>query len=276
MANVSQNDLLAAVNLKFMKKIDSVNLDDFTANGTPDFEGSGTLFPNGRTEKFIDFNGTTDYYSYDGSSVATLDQGIIHVWIKPDFDQTSGTSRVIHDFYDNGANKDQVFLEFGNAVDDWRSIIRENAVIKINTATVGETWSADNVIHMVLMWKNDASLYGGKSLTLYINNVADKLSGTTTWSSGGVFHTACRLGTLWDASGRDWDGGIFDFALLDYDTLAASYSDAEIVQSLYDNSSGLGGGVHKFVCDLELPSSDKYLKNRGRDRMIMFDVSEGY
>ena len=269
MAAVTEADLLAAIQMKFMTAAETISA-DFTPVGAPSFEGSTSAFPNGRTEKFVDFSGSGEYYTFDPSAVANQDSGIMHIWIKPDFTQTAGTNYHIQDFY-NAINKDTLQLSMVPAYDDWFLRVYRNNVQVTSLTTTGETWSVDDRIHMVLMWDNAAGLEGGKSCKLYIDNVL-AASQTTTWAAGGTFHTTSKLGAQ-HTTALTWDGGMFDYALLDYDALIASYTEAEIVQSLYDNSADMGGGTHIFAYELSAPLTTPGLTIQHNKVRIVTDSS---
>jgi len=59
---------------------------------------------------------------------------------------------------------------------------------------------------------------------------------------------ASKLGANFENS-TIWDGGIFDWTLFDYSTLASKYSDAGIIGALYSNTFG-AGGTHLFNFEL--------------------------
>lgn len=270
MATVTESDLFSAVNTQFMTATETVNTTDYTAVGSPSFEGSNTSFPNSRAEKFVDLDGSTQYYTFNASTLFTDNQeGIISVWIKPDFNQSHANNRAV--YITREANLYGVGLTFTAFIDDWNADVRGDTTFA-NALTTGYTWSSDDVLHMVHMFSNTGGLDSSYSSKLYINNV---LVATNSTSVGTIAHsTAAGLGRYSTSAIQYFDGGIFDFAELDYGALASDYSDTEIVQALYNNSFGVAG-AHKFVFELDnAPTAQRFLKPRARDRFLMFNVSE--
>lgn len=245
---VTESNLLSALLLKFMTAAETVNTSVFTVTGSPTFEAA-TAFPNGRSEKFLDFvGGNTQYCTYNGSLYGNTDQGLISFWGKPDFTQTATTNTISMDQYggSTGYYNRACNINVDNAQDDWSTSMYRANVSLGGVTTVGQTWSANSVIHFVFMWHRSAGLDNSKSMALYINNVLVATS-TATWSAAGTekFSTTSKIVN----SSAGWDGGIFDWAQFDYSTLAASYTDAEIVQALYSNTFN-NGSAHKFVYEL--------------------------
>ena len=244
---VTEADLVAALVTKFMTAAETVNLVDFTKVGTPAFEGSTSAFPNSRNEKFLDFNGTTDRYSFDGRGYNSNNQ-VVHFWIKPDFIQTNANTRCIVGSYNN--NLGGIRVQFFPADDDWKTFVWGSGGAQAAATTSGETWSVDDVIHVTILIKEDNGLDNTKTCAIYINNVLKVTDTNAAWT-GGVFNTVSNIGAYYGAApGWFWDGGIFDLAFLNYDTLSASYTDTEIVQALYSNTLD-SGTDHKFVYELE-------------------------
>ena len=243
MAITAQN-IIDAIQLQFMTALETVNTTDFTAvGGTPSFEAA-TAFPNSRTEKFLDFTGS-EYYTFNASTNLSMEEGIFHCWIKPDFDQASATYRFIFDTY-NSSTTDGFQFNFRPGIDDWRfNRISDGAGLSVDS--VGETWSANDVIHMVVMWSNAKNLDNNKNLSLYINNILIA-SDDTNWTVDGsdVMAAVARLGAFWNSTAYNWDGGLFDAAFLDHTALALVGTDVEIVQSLYSNTLN-SGTDHVFV-----------------------------
>lgn len=241
MAVPSELDLYNAILLKFMTAAETVDTGTFTKVGTPVFEGSTSAFGNGRNEKFLDFDGSDEHYTFDGSGLNTTDK-ILNFWIKPDFTQADGTTRCVLEGYEDTTSGPR--FQFFPSGDDWALSIFSTSTITIYTA--GETWSADDVIHVVCMMHPTASLDDSKSMSIYIDG-ALAATITTTYTSynwAATSYLGSAITGVWD-----WDGGIFDFAVLDRSLLSGSYTDAEIASALYSNTLD-GGSTHKFVYEL--------------------------
>lgn len=247
MAAVIESELFAAKQITMQTAVATIDTAKFAGTGSPTFEGSTTAFPNGRNEKFIDYNGSSQYHTVDLSTAISLDNGVLSFWIKPDFDQTYGTNKSLTSGYGT-VFQDGFDLSFSEANDDWATGFYIDNDNKFNSVTVGETWTADSVLHFIFMWEKSAGLDNSKSFALYINGTL-KITGTTTYSTtGDSCATTSRVGAAWDA-GSKFDGGIYDYAIYNYSTLAASHTDAEIVQSIYSNT--FNAGNHKFSFELQ-------------------------
>lgn len=249
MATVTEAELYTAVNsgIKFMTALETVNA-AFTATGSPAFEAA-TAFPNSRSEKFLNLSGSGQYYTFDASSIP-LASGCISTWIKPDFAQNTAIDCAVFELskaaYDG--NFHDLTLKFLNAQDDFNSVVYISGAEKASATSTGLTWSADSVNHLVVLWKETAALDGSKSLAIYFNNVL-VATATVTWTTGAaLLSTTAKLCA--DRSGTsNFDGGIFDWVYVPYDNLAASHTDAEIVQAFYSNTYN-GGTAHKFSFEL--------------------------
>ena len=243
---VTEIDLYNAIKLKFMTALETINTTDFTFVGTSaNFEGSTSAFPNGRSEKVVDF--VNAHFSHN-PNILSMDSGIFTVWLKPDFAQTYGTSYWICSTLEDGPSSyDGWDIAFANAADDFAAYFYDNGSYKGACETVGATWSADSVHSLTIMWHYNAGLDDSKSVALYFDGT---LYGTCTftWSAGRPFNTSSNLGANRD-QGAKWDGGMFDAAYLEYDTLAASYTDAEIAAAIHSNTFG-AGSTHKFLFEL--------------------------
>lgn len=244
MAAVTEAEMISALYSKMMTAAETINV-AYSASGSPAWETAVAFPSKSRTEKFLDFDGTNDYYTVDLTGFTDgTDRGVVSFWIRPDFDQSAATLRFVYDSRDAGS-VDGVYFLFRSADDDWSADVRRSNSTKLNTTT-GETWSADEVIHMTMMWNEQVSLDGSKSIALYINGVLNATV-NTNWSIGGGLGATSKIGSQTDANYK-WDGGIFDWALIDYDSLSGTHTDQEIVDALYANT--FDGGSYKFVYEL--------------------------
>jgi len=250
MAYVLENDLYNALNIKMITAAETVNSSIFTPTGSPAFDGS-TSTMSGRSEKMLTFNSSNpDYYTFDASAL-DIEQGIFHTWLKLGFN-SENTSHEVVNTWGNPRDDGFVFQYVRSGLGDDFSILQtiDGATWTNNCATIGESITLGRILHVVVLWKNDATLDGNKSISIYIDNSL-AASATGTWSnSSDSFSTSSRIGIDANLSSAPWLGSMFDLGFLDYDSLAASYTDAEIVQSLFNNSAGLGSGTHKFIYEL--------------------------
>ena len=244
MATVTEADLKAANTLIMQTAAETVNETDFTLAGSPTFEGSTTAIPGtGRSEKFLNLNGSNQYASFDAHTLLEEDEGILSIRIKPDFSQAGANTGYIWDCFNTGTS-DGFGIRFDSSIDDFRLVRLADGVVKYNDTT-GLTWSADDVLHMVIMWSNTAGLDTGKALTVYIDNVL-VTSIPDSWTSAGFdFGTNSAIGRYVNSNSHFFDGGVYDTAFFSHSSLSVSYTDAEIVQSLYANTFG-AGSTHLF------------------------------
>lgn len=241
---VTESALLSARKSMMMSALQTMA---YATTGSPAFEANGTAFPNNRNEKFLALNGSSKYATFDMNATAVLASGVISIWIKPYFTPTASASGYIFNTY-SSASTDGLWLDFRSDIDDWDAAVYNDGAYVNQITTTGESWSANDCIHMVYMWNNTAGLDNSKALALYINNSL-KTTGTTTWATiGDYYSTTAKVGVRWDALAEFFNGGVFDFAVFDYASLASSYTDAEIVQALYSNT--FNAGAHKFNFEL--------------------------
>lgn len=248
----TENQLVASRILRMMTALQTTDTTIFTPSGSaPAYEATGTAFPNSRNEKFEDYT-TTQNYTWDATGRGLSNNvGAISFWIKPDFAQSYGTNRSALRFAwtDSPLTKvDGLEFLFRQDQDDLETNMYVAGASKASALTVGQTWAADSVLHVVILWNNVAGLDGSKSLAMYINNNL-AATATGTWNSTNAVGPRQKIGydDYWTT--RAWDGGIFDVAFFDYATLASSFTDAEIVQALYSNTYS-GGTTHKFAFEL--------------------------
>jgi len=250
MAAITESELLSAFTLSNMSALEVIN-PAFTPTNSPTFEAA-SYFPNGRSEKFLDFNGSSQYLTYDASGTGKPDQGIVSFWIKPDFDQTGVNSNCICDDYENvtGYKNRSLIFYLASSSDDWYADNFITTATGTALYTIGQTWAVDAVIHVAIPFERTAGLDGTKSMAIYINNTL-VATGATIWAAmaaGQYLGRTARIGAIWTGGTQFWDGGIFDWSKFDYTTLAASHTDAEIVQALYSNT--FNSGSHKFSFEL--------------------------
>jgi len=248
MAAVVEANLLSAIIVNMITAAETIDTGKFTAEGTPSFSSTNSTFPNGRTEKMIEFNGTTDYYNYDAGTYGDYESCIISCWVKPDFTQTYATDSAIFGTYDT-VTYDGFTGYFESSIDDFRmQRYLDGSNVAVDTA--GETWAADDMIHMVFMFNNTAALDDSKSMTLYINGVL-VASGTSTWAigAGDVESPNAVVGAYRTGGVKYWLGELYDYTVLEYDTLATTNTDLEIANALYDNEYGTAG-AYKFSYEL--------------------------
>jgi len=248
MAAITQNELVAAIYKKLQATKSTINLTDFTLVDNPALEATAAAFPNGRTEKFFDLDGSTMAYTFDGSSI-NMSNHIIHCWIRPDFAQNVAADPMVCSGYTIATARGVQFY-LSKAQDDW-------SFDQYSTGSAGQLQSADttfavnNVIHLAVLCSN-SGIDGGVKQALYINGVLAASNNTTI--GAGVWSSTSAVGKN-NAAAADWfDGGVFDFALLDYDELAASHTDAEIIAALYQNTLGTGYS-HLFISEVATQSA---------------------
>lgn len=243
MVAVIQDDLWGALLTRLLSNKSTINTAVFTGQNSPAFSAANTTFPNGRSEKMITLNGSNQYYS--GVVTAKMCDTVYHIWVRPAFDQTYGSTKII---FAGGipGNNDLIQTYYGNTVNDWM-VATQNVPYAANITTVGETWATNALLHFCIIQIYNYTGDGGYSIKLYINNV---LKATSNYS---LFHdhnlTNVNVGANYDAAGLYWPGEVFDFAMFQYTPLAAKYTDAEIVQSLYSNVLG-AGDTHLFACEI--------------------------
>ena len=242
MAAITQNELVTATYKKLQDTKSTINTTDFTLVGTPAAEASAASFPNGRSEKFFDLNGTDMAYTFNGSGV-NVNNHIIHCWVRPDFTQTIAADPMVCSGYTIATGLGVQFY-LNNAQDDW-SFDQYTTGYSGQLQSAGTTFAVNDVIHLAVLCSNNG-IDGGVKKALYINGslaASDNGSiGSGVWSSTSAVGKNNVAATAW------FDGGVYDFALLDYDTLAASHTDAEIIAALYSNS--LNAGAHLFLCEV--------------------------
>ena len=271
MATVVEANLVSAIIVNMITAAETIDTGKFTAAGTPSFSSTNSTFPNGRTEKMIEFNGTTDYYNYDAGTYGDYESCIISCWVKPDFTQAYATDRAIFGTYDT-VTYDGFTGYFESSIDDFRmQRYLDGSSVAVDTA--GETWSADDMIHMVFMFNNTAALDDSKSMTLYINGVL-VASGTSTWAigAGDVESPNAVVGAYRTGGVKYWLGELYDYTVLEYDTLATTNTDLEIANALYDNEYGTAG-AYKFSYELSsTPASSAGLTIAGEKIRLRTDT----
>ncbi|MFC1669259.1 hypothetical protein ACFL20_02635 [Spirochaetota bacterium] len=240
--SLSEGDLYSAI--EFTMDVSNLNGSIYTEIGNSTLEGTPTEFPNGRSEKFRYLDGD-DYLTFDMSTIS-LDQGIISIWLKPDFGSFSTSTFFVLD--SQRLENDGIKIWFSST--HFKSILNINDTKEVNADEYDTdfTWEAGAVLHIVLIWNNPQDSYD-ESFFLYVNNgdreaadrggwtgyLADKFSSETTIGSSGT--------------SNNWLGGIFDFTIFNYNALS-KFSRTQILQALYNNEFG-SNGEHKFCYELE-------------------------
>lgn len=245
-----ESEIVSAIEFKLQTAVDTINTSDFTALGSPSFEVSDSTFPNGREEAFIDLAG--DRYSF--SDTSSLDSGnfILSCWVKPDFSSSYSTEyRNLLGAVGNAGNTGIRF--YWDKSDLAFKFLIFTSSGAYTHAVSGLSFSADEVFHICALVKEDNGLDSGVSTEVYINGTKYGTGMSNSSWTASSWNSTSYIGDYANAPGtytsRYWDGGVFDFAVLNYTTLSADVSDADIVSNLYDNEYG-SAGTHKFICEM--------------------------
>lgn len=247
MPAVTKGDAFQALQTTMMDAEESIHT-DYTPIGSPSFEGSPSTVA-GRSVKVYDLNGSTQWMTYDASAVQDWDSGVVAMFIKPDFIETSPNAACLWDGRFIGGPDDEIRMgEFVIASDDWRYIIRENGTNVIVEISTGLSWSVDDIISVVFLWERTGGLDGGESGAMYWNK-SKEASSSVTYGPGEM-QSEWFLGSRFNG-GVPFDGGIVAMAGYSYSSLnGKGYSDEDIVQFCHLNALGQDG-AHAFPWELE-------------------------
>jgi len=265
MAAVTEAHLGDALITSYQDGLESVRA-NFTDFNTPVWE-TASLMGNGRTEKMRNYDGSSMYSQVDISSLVSLASGIIHIIIKPNFDPTFGTSSYIMDALRTSDNSG-IRMLFSQSIDDWEAAMWINGSA-VQAQTAGESWSANDVIDMIVLYQESGGLDSGNSLELYIDGVL-AASSNTGWTAGvyapsnGTNHAASRNPHLY------FSGGEFAGSYLSYSSLTGNgYTDAEIITALFTNTLG-PAAAHLFEFEATpTPAVTPIVQNRNIKKRLL-------
>lgn len=241
--------------------VSNVDTGIFAVNGSPSLDSATSNFPNERAEKFLDFDGSNDYYNFDATQFIDLRSGVISVWVKPEFLPSDASSHLIFSSINTTiSTRDGIqLMHYSSATatpdEKWNAGIMKDNAWTNEFCFPENQWNIGEVTHIVLMWENNSNLDSGNSISMYLNG---QLSSTVSnqWSidNDDLMNSNSTLGAAIGSVEiiHYWDGGMYDFTFLNYEYLSARYSDQQIVDILYQNSFGASDS-HRFCHEIVAP-----------------------
>jgi len=165
----------------------------------------------------FEIDANSEYIRFDNSDVPTT-KGRIEFWYKPYYDKDDSS---YHTLFRIDAAPHYIALRFDHNTD------------KLDFYIVGDggtaqclwepTWSANDLVHIAVVWDKDAGFDGAKTIAIYVNNVqvASDTSafGTPAWGANDLY-VGNRAG-----NDRDADGIIDNFKI--WDDTATDFSDKD-------------------------------------------------
>jgi hypothetical protein len=254
MAAVTEADAYAALLISMWSDLINIDTGVFTKGNNPSNEGFTSVVA-GRNVYVHNFvrganNTLSDYYQWNPNAYIGFDNFVFCGFLKPDFTQVSANHAFFYDSYNDGG-ADGFQFWFNSGVQDIITFMRSNGATS-NDTTVGLTWNVDDIIPFCILIDKDAGLDSGNSVELYIDGVLEASNNVTWTTAGSQYNTTSKIGVIRNlavGTNYGYDGGMYAWAWFNYQALAATNTDAEIVQFTKQNALGPGGS-HLFPCEL--------------------------